>query len=53
MIKPYFNKELAKDLLLRDSITHGKGIKILNKNETILKLINELISLTYVCVAEH
>ena len=53
IIKPYFNKELVKDLLMRDTIVQGKVSKILNKNENIIKLLNELISLQYVCVAEH
>ena len=51
MIKPYFNMELGKDLLLRDTITHGKGINILNKNETIIQLLHELACLTYVSIA--
>ena len=42
-----------KDLLLRDTVVQGKATQILNKNENIIKLLNELLSLQYVCVAEH
>lgn len=48
IIKPYFNNELARDLLLRDTIATNKEINIVTK-----KLLEDLICTLYVCVAEH
>jgi ABC-type sulfate transport system substrate-binding protein len=30
MLKPYFDHELARDLLLRDTVAHGKGRGTIN-----------------------
>lgn len=48
IIKPYFDTQLARDLLFRDSITMGSEINSITK-----KLLEELICTLYVCVAEH
>ena len=48
MIKPYFETGLARDLLMRDSISMGSEINLVTK-----KLLEDLLCTLYVCVAEH
>jgi hypothetical protein len=50
---------LARDLLLRDTVTHRKNRasedeeSLHEMQETVLILLNELILLHCICIAEH
>jgi hypothetical protein len=48
IIKPSFNPQYARDVLMRDSIAPGTEINIVTK-----KLMEDLLCTMYVCVAEH
>lgn len=58
LLKPHFNHELARDLLLRDTITRGmaqpaEGDRLQEMQEAVLLLLNELLLLHCICIAEH
>ena len=51
IIKPYFDTNLAKDLLLRDNMGAAKDASTLCL--VVKKILEDLICTIYVCVAEH
>lgn len=54
LLKPFFAVELARDLLLRNSVAHGKAAASDGSaSEAVLLLLRELLLLNCVCAAEH
>lgn len=58
MIKPYFDRHLAQDLLLRDKLarpTRDSGLspRLFPSQTAVLLLVKELFLLQCVCTSEH
>ena len=55
LLKPYFSPQLANDLLNRDTLSRRSTLqpKLQQTQESLLLLLNELLLLSCICIAEH